>query len=395
MSGHRTRGLHGNFGAYARDLYLGGEAGSKAPVPADFAELERRAMERLDANAAAYIGAGAGAETTTSANREAFDRRRLVPRMMRDVSARNLATTVLGTAMPAPLLLSPIGAQGLADPEGELASARAAAAVGVPMIASSVSHFSLERIAAAGGPDAPRWFQLYWPTDQELAASFVARAEAAGYAAVVLTVDTFVHGWKPRDLERAWLPFLHGIGVANYYEDPVFRAGLARSPEEDPAAAVDHFFTVQGNPSVTWENLAQLREMTTLPILIKGLLHPDDAREAVERGADGIIVSNHGGRQVDGAIASLDALEAIVPAVAGAVPLLLDSGIRGGADAMKALATGADAVCLGRPYIWGLALAGEAGAESVLRMVLAELDLTMALCGFTDVGAIDAGALAP
>jgi lactate 2-monooxygenase len=210
----------------------------------------------------------------------------------------------------------------------------------------------------------------------------------------VITVDTFVHGWKPRDLERAWLPFLHGIGVANYFADPVFRAALARPPEEDPAAATDHFFTVQGNPSVTWDNLARLREMTTLPILIKGLLHPDDAREAATRGADGIIVSNHGGRQVDGAIASLDALAGIADALEGALPLLLDSGIRGGADAVKALALGADAVCLGRPYIWGLALAGEAGVEAVLRMVLAELDLTMALCGFTVVIQIDRRALA-
>jgi isopentenyl diphosphate isomerase/L-lactate dehydrogenase-like FMN-dependent dehydrogenase len=387
--------LHGNFGAYARDIYLGPEAGSGLPVPADIAALERRAMERLDPDAAAYIGAGAGTESTTRANREAFDRRRLMPRMMRDVTGRDLSTAVLGTAAPAPLFLSPIGAQSLADPEGELATARAAATVGVPLIASSVAHFTLEQIAAAAGPAAPRWFQLYWPTDDELAASFVARAEAAGYAAIVITVDTFVHGWKPRDLERAWLPFLHGIGVANYFADPVFRAALPRSPEEDPAAATDHFFSVQGNPSVTWENLARLREMTSLPVLIKGILHPDDAREALARGADGIIVSNHGGRQVDGAVASLDALAAIAAALDGALPLLLDSGIRGGADALKALALGADAVCLGRPYIWGLALAGEAGVEAVLRMVLAELDLTMALCGFTAVEQIDRGALAP
>jgi L-lactate dehydrogenase (cytochrome) len=395
MSGHRTRGLHGNFGAYARDIYLGPDGGTPPPVPTDFGELERLAMKRLDPDAAAYIGAGAGAETTMRANREAFDRRRLWPRMMRDVSGRDLATTILGTATPAPVFLSPIGAQSLADPEGEQASARAATAVGLPMIVSSVAHFTLEQIAAAGGPDAPRWFQLYWPTDDELAASFVARAEAAGYAAIVITVDTFVHGWKPRDLERGWLPFLHGIGVANYFEDPVFQAALARPPREDPGAATDHFFTVQGNPSVTWDNLARLREMTDLPVLVKGLLHPDDAREAAARGADGIIVSNHGGRQVDGAIAALDALAEVAEATAGELPLILDSGIRGGADALKALALGADAVCLGRPYIWGLALAGEAGVEAVLRMVLAELDLTMALCGFTTVEAIDRGALAP
>ena len=387
--------MHGHFGAYARDIYLGPEAGSRLPVPADVDELERLAMERLDPDAAAYIGAGAGTESTTRANREAFDRRRLLPRMMRDVTGRDLSVTILGTEARAPLFLSPIGAQSLADPEGELATARAAAAVGVPLIASSVAHFTLEQIAAAAGPEAPRWFQLYWPTDDELAASFVARAEAAGYAAIVITVDTFVHGWKPRDLERAWLPFLHGIGVANYFADPIFQAALSRGPEEDPDAATDHFFTVQGNPAVTWESLARLREMTDLPVLVKGILHPDDAREAASRGADGIIVSNHGGRQVDGAIASLDALAEIASALDGALPLLLDSGVRGGADALKALALGADAVCLGRPYIWGLALAGEAGVEAVLRMLLAELDLTMALCGFTAVDQIDRGALAP
>jgi lactate 2-monooxygenase len=394
MDGHRTEGLHDHFGAYAREIYLGAEGGASPAVPADFAALERRAMGALDANAAAYIAAGAGTEATTRHNREAFERRRLVPRMMRDVTDRDLGIDLLGTVTPAPLLLSPIGAQSLADPDGELATARAAAAVGVPMIVSSVSHYSLERIAAAGGPGVPRWFQLYWPTDDDLAASFVARAEAAGYEAIVLTVDTFVHGWKPRDLERRWLPFLHGIGVANYFEDPVFLASLARPPEADPGAATARFFAVQGNPSVTWENLARLREMTSLPILLKGLLHPDDAREAVERGADGVIVSNHGGRQVDGAVASLDALAEVAPAVGGAAAVLLDSGVRGGSDAVKALALGADAVCLGRPYIWGLALAGEAGVETVLRMVLAELDLTMALCGFTEVAAIDSAALA-
>jgi L-lactate dehydrogenase (cytochrome) len=362
-------------------------------VPADFGELERQATQALDPDALAYIAAGAGSEATIRHNREAFDRRRLVPRMMRDVRDRDLRTTVLGTETAAPLLLSPIGAQSIAHPDGELASARAAAAVGVPMIVSSVSHHSLERIAAAGGPEARRWFQLYWPTDDELAASFVARAEAAGYAAVVLTVDTFVHGWKPRDLERGWLPFLHGIGVANYFEDPVFKASLARSPEADPAAATERFFAVQGNPSVTWEHLARLREMTSLPILVKGLLHPDDAREAVDRGADGVIVSNHGGRQVDGAVASLDALAEVAAELDGAAAVLLDSGIRGGSDALKALAAGAAAVCLGRPYIWGLALAGEAGVEAVLRMVLAELDLTMALCGFSGVDAIDSTAV--
>ena len=211
----------------------------------------------------------------------------------------------------------------------------------------------------------------------------VERAERAGYGAIVLTVDTFIPGWKPRDLQQAWLPFLNGMGVANYFQDPVFRAALEQTPEEDVGAATGHFLGIQANPSLNWDDLAQLREMTSLPIVIKGIQHPDDAREAVRRGIDGIVVSNHGGRQVDGAIASLDALPAIADAAGDELTILFDSGVRGGADVLKALALGADAVCLGRPYIWGLALDGQAGVETVLKMVLAELDLTMALCGLT------------
>jgi lactate 2-monooxygenase len=252
----------------------------------------------------------------------------------------------------------------------------------VPMIASTASHFSLEQIAEAGG-EAPRWFQLYWPNDPKLARSVVERAERAGYGAIVLTVDTFIPGWKPRDLQQAWLPFLNGLGVANYTQDPVFRAALEKTPEEDPGMATGHFLGVQANPSLSWDDLAQLREMTSLPLVVKGIQHVEDAREAVARGVDGIVVSNHGGRQVDGAVASLDALAPIAEAVGGDLAILFDSGVRGGADVLKALALGADAVCLGRPYLWGLALDGQAGVETVLKMVLAELDLTMALCGLT------------
>jgi lactate 2-monooxygenase len=303
--------------------------------------------------------------------------------MLRDVSKRDLSTTVLGTAMPAPLMLAPIGVQKVLHEDGELATARAAAAVGTPMIASTASHFSLEEIAAAGGAEAPRWFQLYWANDRELVESFVGRAERAGYGAIVVTVDTFVPGWKPRDLQQAWLPFLNGMGVANYFQDPVFRAGLEQTPEEDQGAATGHFLGVQANPSLAWDDLAWLREQTSLPIVLKGIQHVDDAREAASRGIDGVVVSNHGGRQVDGAIASLDALPAIAAAVGEQMAVLFDSGIRGGADALKAMCLGADAVCLGRPYIWGLALDGQAGVEAVLKTILGELDLTMALCGLT------------
>jgi len=372
----------GDFADYYREIYVRGLGGETPSIPVSVAELERRAAEAMDERAANYVFAGAGSEGTMDANREAFQRRRIVPRMLRDVAERDLSTAVLGTAMPAPLMLAPIGVQKVVHPDGELATARAAASLGLPMIASTASAFTLEEIAEAGG-EGPRWFQLYWPNDRELAASLVSRAEAAGYAAIVLTVDTFVPGWKPRDLQQAWLPFLNGTGVANYFQDPVFRAALEKTPEEDVGMATGHFLGIQANPALSWDDLAWLREQTSLPILVKGIQHADDAREAVKRGIDGIVVSNHGGRQVDGAIGSLDALPAITEAVGNDLTILFDSGIRSGADAIKALALGADAVCLGRPYIWGLALEGQQGVETVLKMVLAELDLSLALCGYT------------
>jgi lactate 2-monooxygenase len=371
-----------DFADYYREIYARGLGGETPSVPVALAELERRAEAAMDVRAANYVFAAAGAEETMRANREAFERRRIVPRMLRDVAARDLSATVLGTTMPAPLMLAPIGVQKVVHPEGELATARAAATLGIPMIASTASAFTLEEIAEAAG-EGPRWFQLYWPNDRDLLESFVGRAETAGYGAIVVTVDTFIPGWKSRDLQQAWLPFLEGVGNANYLQDPVFRAGLEKTPEEDLGAATGHYLGVLANPSLTWDDLALLRELTSLPIVVKGIQHVDDAREAARRGLDGVVVSNHGGRQVDGAVASLDALPPIAEAVGDDLTILFDSGIRGGADAIKALALGADAVCLGRPYVWGLALEGQAGIEAVLKMVLAELDLTMALCGYT------------
>ncbi len=378
---------------YYREIYARGLGGETPSIPVAIAELEHRAAEEMDPNAAAYVFAGAGTEETIDANRSAFARRRLVPRMLRDVAARDLSTHVLGTEMPAPLLLAPIGVQRIVHEDGELATARAAGALGVPMIASTASHFTLEEIAEAGG-DSPRWFQLYWTADRRHVESFVRRAEAAGYGAIVLTVDTFIPGWKPRDLQQAWLPFLQGAGVANFFQDPVFRADLEKPPEEDLGAATGHYLGVYVNPSLTWDDLGWLRELTSLPILLKGIQHVDDAREAAARGIDGIVVSNHGGRQVDGAIASLDALPPIAEAVGDKLTILFDSGIRGGSDIIKALALGADAVLLGRPYIWGLALEGQQGVETVLKMILGDLDLTMALCGYTEPSQLGPDALA-
>ncbi len=378
---------------YYREIYARGMGGEQPSIPVSVAELEQAAREAMDPKAAAYVWAGAGTGDTMDANREAFRRHRIVPRMLRDVSERELSTTVCRTEMPAPLLLAPIGVQKIVHPEGELATARAAAAVGVPLIASTASAFTMEEIAEASGA-GPRWYQLYWISDDEIAESMVSRAEAAGYSALVLTVDTFIPGWKPMDLQQAWLPFLEGVGNANFLQDPVFRSQLAKTPEEDLGAAIGHFLSIYDNPGLTWEDLDRLRAMTELPILVKGIQRADDARRALDRGMDGVIVSNHGGRQLDGALASLEALPAVVEAVGDRMTVLFDSGIRTGADAYKALALGARAVCLGRPYIWGLALEGEEGVEKVLRMLLAELDLTLALSGYTSHTELDRDALA-
>src|SRR3954452_20374808 len=380
------------FANFQYEIYLQGMAGTVPAHPVGWAELERAAEEALEPGPRGYLFGGAGTEDTMRANVEAFRRRRIVPRMLRDVSQRDLSCEVLGTPMPGPVLLAPVGVQSIVHPDGELASARAAASAGVPFVASTASSFTLEEIAQAAG-DAPRWFQLYWPRGEELAASLVRRAEAAGYGAIVVTLDTWLLGWRPRDLQLAYLPFLQSIGIANYLADPVFRAALAAPQEDDPQAAVGQFVGVFSNPSVTWDDLAWLREQTALPIVLKGVLDPDDARRARAAGVDGIIVSTHGGRQVDGAIAALDALPDVAAAGEDDLAVLLDSGVRLGSDALKALALGARAVLLGRPYMWGLALAGEEGVARVIRAFLADFDLALALSGHAWVDEVGPGLL--
>ncbi|MDQ7041864.1 MAG: lactate 2-monooxygenase [Rhodothermus sp.] len=361
-------------------IYLNGLAGEKPPFPIAMDALETRAREVLRPEAAAYLFGGAGGEETIQANREAFHRWRLVPRMLRGVGQRELGVELLGRRLPAPVLLAPIGVQGILHPEGERAVARAAAAVGLPFVLSTVSSESLEAVAEVMG-DAPRWFQLYWARDPELTVSLIHRAEAAGYEALVVTLDTTLLAWREQDLAHAYLPFLQGEGLANYFSDPVFRSRLEEPPEANPTAAILTFARVFSNPDLTWDDLAFLKENTRLPVLLKGILHPDDARRAAEAGMDGVIVSNHGGRQVDGAIAALDALPMIVEAVGDQLPVLFDSGIRRAADVLKAMALGARAVLLGRPYACGLAIGGEAGVRFVLENLLAELDLALGLLG--------------
>jgi isopentenyl diphosphate isomerase/L-lactate dehydrogenase-like FMN-dependent dehydrogenase len=369
---------------FQNEIYLSGLAGEVPKFPCDYPALEAAARETLTPEAFAYVAGSAGLERTERANRAAFDRWAIVPRFLRDVDQRDFSTTVLGTPFPGPLALAPVGVQGIVHPEAELAVARAAAGLGVPMVLSTVSSYRLEDVAEALG-DSPRWFQLYWPRDKEVAASLLRRAKAAGYRALVVTLDTFILAWRPRDLSRGYLPFLHRMGLANYEADPAFLAGLEKAPDEDPGASVLRWMSMFGDPAKTWDDLVWLREQWDGPILVKGVLHPDDARRAHDAGIEGVIVSNHGGRQIDGEIASLDALPGIVAAVEGRLPVLFDSGIRGGSDIVKALALGAEAVLVGRPYVYGLGIGGEAGVRHVLRSLLAEFDLTMALAGCASV----------
>jgi isopentenyl diphosphate isomerase/L-lactate dehydrogenase-like FMN-dependent dehydrogenase len=382
------------FSNYEHEIYAAGMLAGRRPARTlDWRELEQQAYAMLPRSARGYVEGGAGLRETMRANREAFDRWRIVPRMLKDVSERTLERTVLGTKMPAPVLLAPIGVQTVAHKEGELASARAAAHVGLPLIASTAAAHTIEQIAEAAG-EQECWFQLYWPRDRELARSFVDRAAKAGYKAIVVTLDTWLLGWRPADLSDGFLPFLRGEGNCNYLQDPVFCKALPNPPEQDMAAAVAYWAWQFSNPSVTWKDLAFLRECTDLPIVLKGIQSSDDALLAAEHGVDGLIVSNHGGRQVDGAIGSLQALPGVVAAVEGRCEVLFDSGIRSGADALKALALGARAVCLGRPYIWGLALGGYDGVVEVLRSFLADLDLTMALSGHASIDEVGLHTLA-
>jgi isopentenyl diphosphate isomerase/L-lactate dehydrogenase-like FMN-dependent dehydrogenase len=372
------------FSAYGAEIYFRGLAEERPQLPTDPSRLEEAARAVLDDGPFRYVAGGAGGGATMRANRAAFDRYALVPRMLRDATSRDWSTTLLGTPMPAPLLLAPIGVMSILHPDGELAVARAAAGLGVPMVLSTAASHTIEEVAEASG-DGPRWYQLYWPTEDAVTVSLLERARAAGYTALVVTLDTWTLGWRPHDLDVSYLPFLRGVGCAIPFSDPVFRAGLAKPPEEDLMAAVGRWVPMFTGTALRWDRLDLIREHWDGPILLKGVQHVDDALQALDAGMDGIVVSNHGGRQVDRAIGSLDALPGIVAAVDGRAAVLFDSGIRTGADAALALALGADAVLLGRPYAYGLGLGGQDGVRHVVRCVLAELDLTLALSGFADL----------
>lgn len=417
--------------ARQNDIYTQGVHGRSPRVPTDFAELERRARQQMSERAWAYIAGGAGEGRTMAANRAALDRWAIVPRVLRDVSSRSLETEIFGDTLPAPVLFSPVGAGALAARRADVHIGHAAAELGVPYIFSNQGSAPMEDVAAEMDrvrPGAPRWFQLYWSTDDDLVDSLLARAAAMGASAIALTLDTTMLGWRPQDLNIGSLPFARGEGIDQYTSDRRFReivgerlssATDSGRPEvslgairtlfdiarnvpgsllrnltaPEPRASVQTFLDIYSRPSLSWADVEGLRERTELPIVLKGVLHPDDARRAVDAGVDGIIVSNHGGRQVDGAISSIDALAAIAPVVDGRIKVLVDSGIYTGADVFKALALGADAACIGRPHMYGLALAGADGARDVVANIIGELDLTLGLSGHTSVDQLDSDAL--
>lgn len=369
------------FGAMQNEIYNAGLRGILPTFPVDFATLEKRAHEALGPMLTNYVAGGCGDEHTQDQNAAAFHHWGMVPRMMVDCSTRDLSIELFGHRYPTPLFMAPIGLNGEAsqDRHGDMAAARASALTGVPFCASTLANDPLEDVKKACG-DTPAWFQLYTPKNRELATSLIRRAEEAGYEALVVTLDTWVTGWRPRDLNASNFPQLRGKVLQNYFTDPVFRSLLAKPPEEDPAAAIFTWAATFGQV-LTWDDMAWFKSVTKLPIVLKGICHPDDARRAVETGADAIYCSNHGGRQANGGIATIDLLADVV-AAAGDVPVLFDSGVRSGTDAVKALAMGARAVGVGRPYTYGLALGGAEGAAWVLRSILAEADLLMAVNGY-------------
>jgi lactate 2-monooxygenase len=403
-----------------RQIYVSGMSGQKSLVPFDFQKLEQKAKEKMSPEAFAYVAGGAGIESTIRQNRSGFEKWKIVPRMLRDVSERDTTIELFGQKISSPLLLSPVGVLDLAHKEADIGVAKAAAATNTPMIFSNQASAPMEATSKVMG-DSPRWFQLYWSKSNELVASLAKRAEACGCSAIVVTLDTTMLGWRIQDLDLAYLPFLRAKGIAQYTSDPIFQKLMDEDTDESqnpikvtfdtisnlvelmrnypggffnnlrskrPLKAVRKFINIYSRPSLTWEDLPFLREQTKLPIILKGILHPDDAKKAIDLGIDGIIVSNHGGRQVDGAISTIEALPKITEAINKKIPVLMDSGVRGGADMIKAIALGATAVCIGRPFVYGLALAGQKGVEEVINNFKADFELTMGLTGCRSVSEI-------
>lgn len=378
-----------------RDIYAMGMLADQPPdLPVRYEDLEREALATMDEAAANYLAGGAGGERTMGSNADAFADWRLLPRMLRDVSERDLSVEVLGDTWDVPFCLAPIGIQTIMHEDGEVATARAANDLDVPMCLSSVASYTMEEVSEELG-DTTKWFQLYASSDPDITESFVERAEATDFDAIVLTADVPILGWRERDLQGGYLPMLDGEGMANYFADPVFRDRLDVPPEENPDMATQAFLDVFGDPSMDWDDLADLVGMTDLPVVVKGILHPEDAETAIDRGAEAIAVSNHGGRQVDNSVGALEALPSVVETAMDRVPVTFDSGVRRGADVLTALALGADAVMVGRPYACGLAVDGRDGVREVLTNLRADVDITLSNLGRTSVSDLDRSALVP
>ncbi|MEV6218193.1 alpha-hydroxy-acid oxidizing protein [Nocardia sp. NPDC051833] len=372
------------FGDFQNEIYGDGLRGRLPRYPVDFDSLERTAAAVLPSWIWSYVAGGCGDEHTQRANVAAFRKWGIVPRMGIGEYERDLSVELFGMALPSPVFLAPVGVMGICtgDFHGDLVAARASERTGVPAIQSTLAMDPLE-VTGAVHRRTPGLFQLYTPTDRELAISLLQRAERAGYKAIVVTLDTWVTGWRPRDLNTANFPQLRGWCLANYFSDERFRAMLGRAPESDPAGAIHLWSRIFGK-SVSWDDLTWMRESTSLPIVVKGVCRSDDVRRAIDAGADGIYCSNHGGRQADGGLPALDALPEVVAAARG-LPVLFDSGVRNGTDVVKALALGATAVGLGRSYVYAAAAGGEDGLVHHLRSVLAEADLLMAVDGYPTI----------
>ena len=367
---------HDHYGAFQTEIYRRGMYDNVVPtVTTNPNKLEAQAKEAMNKRSYNYVGGGAGEGATMDANRLAFRTWKVVPRMLRDTTHRNLKTTILGKEYPTPCLVAPVGVQSIFHEDKETGVAEVAAEIGVPYILSTASSSTIEEVAEANG-DGHRWFQLYWPHDKEITESMLSRAKKSGYEVLVVTLDTWSLSWRPLDLDGAYVPFMKGIGDAIGFSDPVFRRQFKDKHGQEVEdnihdAALEWQAKVFPGAAHTWEEVQHLKDNWDGPIVLKGIQHVEDARKAAEVGVQGIVVSNHGGRQCDGAVGSLEMLPEIVEAVGDKIEVLFDSGIRTGVDIIKALSLGAKGVLIGRPWVYGLGIAGKAGAKDAFKGLLA------------------------
>ncbi|MBK7811729.1 MAG: alpha-hydroxy-acid oxidizing protein [Saprospiraceae bacterium] len=403
-----------------KEIYTEGALGHQPKIPVDFKSLELQASKILSKNAFGYIATGAGQEEGIFNNQKAFSSWNIIPSIASGIQNLDTKRQILGLDLPWPMMFAPIGVLDLARPKGDLLLAKASVESQIPMIISNQASTSMEEVAKAL-TSQNFWFQLYFSKSKELVRNFVQRAEACGAKGIILTLDTTTLGWRQRDLNNAYLPFIRGLGIAQYTSDPVFKellkdvnlqtqksAGnifqklrllhelLKNYPgsyfenlkSKEPIKAVRKFIEIYSRPELNWDDIQWLKEISNIPVLLKGILHPNDALQAIKLGIDGIVISNHGGRQIDRVISSLDALVEIKKVVPKDYPLILDSGIRTGTDIFMALALGAKTVLLGRPYVYALAINGSKGVLEITKNILAEFEITMKLAGCPNIESI-------